>query len=62
MDQNSPQNWKFGVFYFNKNDDRIIVPKRYAELGWTLNFAHKAAVWGLIAIFIIIALSLILIK
>ena len=34
-----PLNYKWGVFYNNKNDVRIIVPKRARALGWTLNFA-----------------------
>jgi uncharacterized membrane protein len=31
---------KFGILYFNKEDRRIIVPKRIGFLGWTLNFAN----------------------
>ena len=33
-------NYKMGVFYFNKIDARVIVPKKEKMLGWTLNFAH----------------------
>ncbi|MCZ4222879.1 DUF5808 domain-containing protein [Pedobacter rhodius] len=36
----NPENWKWGMFYFNRNDSRFIVPKRVQVLGWTLNFAH----------------------
>lgn len=36
-----PQNWKFGLFYFNKADQRIIVEKRNPLFGITFNFAHK---------------------
>jgi len=25
---NDPSNWKFGIFYFNKNDKRIFPPKK----------------------------------
>jgi uncharacterized membrane protein len=32
-------NWKLGILYFNKEDKRIIVPKRIGFLGWTVNFA-----------------------
>lgn len=35
-----PENWKWGVFYFNKKDFRLIVPKRNPIMGWTFNFAH----------------------
>ena len=34
-----PNNWR-GIFYFNKNDSRIIVPKINPQMGWTLNFAN----------------------
>ena len=32
-----------GVFYFNKNDKRAIVPKVNNALGWTINFARPQA-------------------
>jgi uncharacterized membrane protein len=35
-----PKNRKFGILYFNKEDRRIIVPKRINILGWTLNLAN----------------------
>lgn len=34
----NPSNWK-GVFYFNRKDPRLIVPKLYPVMGWTFNFA-----------------------
>ena len=37
---NDSNNYKFGFIYYNKSDKRIIVPKKYPILGWTLNFAH----------------------
>ena len=40
MTSHSP--WRFGVFYFDKNDPRLWAPKR-TNLGWTLNFAHNAS-------------------
>lgn len=33
-------NYKLGIFYFNKSDERFVVPKRERALGWTFNFAH----------------------
>lgn len=33
-------NYKMGIFYFNKIDPRVIVPKKDKMLGWTFNFAH----------------------
>jgi uncharacterized membrane protein len=34
-----PLNWK-GPIYLNKKDSRIIVPKKYPGIGWTLNFGN----------------------
>lgn len=48
-----PDNWKFGIFYFNKADHRIFPPKRITQLGWTLNFAHWQAWLVLFGIFLI---------
>lgn len=42
LDDN-PKYWKFGVFYYNKNDKRIFVPKRIGW-GWTVNFASPESV------------------
>lgn len=39
-----PDNWKLGIFYFCRADQRMIVPKRIRGLGWTLNFARPLAV------------------
>jgi uncharacterized membrane protein len=47
-----PGNWK-GPFYFNRKDPRLLVPKFYPALGWTLNFASPYAYLTLILIFAI---------
>lgn len=39
-----PAHWKLGVFYFCREDARLLVPKRIAGLGWTLNFARPLAI------------------
>lgn len=36
-------NYKYGVFYYNQDDNRIIVPKRLKYMGWTLNFARPVS-------------------
>jgi uncharacterized membrane protein len=36
----NPDNWKWGVFYYNKLDKRIFPPKRISWTGWTVNFAN----------------------
>ena len=45
-----PSNWKWGIFYHNTNDPRVWVPKRNPVMGWTVNFAHRAAYWWLIGL------------
>ena len=35
-----PMNYKWGIFYFNRKDSRIVVPKRVRGMGWTLNFGN----------------------
>ncbi len=45
----NPNNWK-GIFYFNRSDYRIIVPKNNPYMGWTLNFASPNTWLFLIAI------------
>ncbi|UOB16460.1 DUF5808 domain-containing protein [Abyssalbus ytuae] len=49
-----PDNWKFGIFYYNKADKRIFPPKRNKYLGWTVNFANSTSVIVLIALVIAI--------
>jgi len=40
IEEENAENWKRRVFYFNKNDHRLIVPKRVKILSWTLNVVH----------------------
>ncbi len=42
-------NWRFGV-YKAPLDSRVWVPKPRKWMGWTLNFAHKAAYFWLAAL------------
>lgn len=39
-----PNNWKYGIFYYNKEDKRIFPPKRFAAMGFTINFANKKSI------------------
>lgn len=48
----NPKYWKCkGLFYFNKDDKRIIVDKPNPNYGTTLNFANKKAYLFLIGMF-----------
>ena len=44
-------NWICGVFYYNKEDKRILPPKKNASMGNTINFANPKS-----ALFMIVAL------
>ncbi len=50
-----PSHWKFGLFYYNKEDKRIFPPKRFG-FGWTVNFANPLSVSVFLLILIIIGL------
>lgn len=47
--------WKFGLFYYNKDDKRIFPPKRFG-FGWTVNFANPLSIIVFLIILIGIAL------
>ena len=60
-----PNNWKFGIFYFNKEDKRLLPPKRQEWMGWTVNFANLKSVLffiGMMSFFIFITLYIALNK
>ena len=53
----NPNNWK-GIFYFNRKDLRILVPKFNSLMGWTLNFASPYSyIWLIATILIIITFT-----
>ncbi|MEJ7681318.1 MAG: DUF5808 domain-containing protein [Segetibacter sp.] len=51
---NDPSNWKWGEFYYNKNDKRLFPPKRIKEFGWTVNFANPISVLAFLVLLILI--------
>lgn len=51
-----PENYKLGVFYFNKDDKRIFPPKRVKAMGWTVNFANPKSIGLFVALIIILFL------
>lgn len=55
--RNDPENYRWGILYFNPKDPRIILPKRIKEMGWTLNFANP---YSWLIIFSIITLAILL--
>jgi uncharacterized membrane protein len=51
------ESWYGGIFYYNKKDSRLFLPKR-TGLGWTINFAHPL---GIVLMILIIVLTITLI-
>jgi len=49
------ENWKWEIFYFNRNDSRFVVPKRTLGSGWTFNFAHPISFIVMALIFAVVA-------
>jgi uncharacterized membrane protein len=49
-----PSNWIWGIFYYNKEDERILPPKRIKQLGWTINFANPNSVFFLVILLIVL--------
>jgi uncharacterized membrane protein len=45
------EHWRWGVFYVNPDDPRLMVEKRLG-LGWTLNFGRPGS-WGLLALLLL---------
>ena len=53
---NDPNNWLWGLFYYNNKDKRIFPPKKIKFLGWTVNFSNPISVITLISIIVLIAI------
>lgn len=54
-----PNNWKLGIFYFNKMDKRILPPKRIKYFGWTVNFANP---YSYLTLLVIVLLAMVISK
>ncbi len=52
--QDDPKNWKLGIFYFNKEDKRLVISKRLNLFGWTLNFANPLSYIIMISLGVVI--------
>lgn len=58
-----PANWKWGVFYYNKKDKRLLPPKRIPAMGWTVNFANPLSILLLIiTVLVVIYITRLIIK
>jgi uncharacterized membrane protein len=57
----NPNNWIWGIFYYNKEDKRLLPPKKIAWMGNTINFANPKSVLfmiGALLFFTFIVLSI----
>lgn len=57
-----PDNWIWGLFYYNKKDKRILPPKKIAWMGNTINFASPKSVLfmiGALSFFVFVVLSIV---
>jgi uncharacterized membrane protein len=50
----NPQFYKWGIFYYNPEDDRVLVPKRIKAMGWTFNFAKPEVYHFMFIVLIVI--------
>ena len=51
----NPNNYKWGIFYFNPEDPRFFVSRRNIRIGWTLNFANP---YSYLIVFLIIIFAI----
>ncbi|MTH16932.1 DUF5808 domain-containing protein [Flavobacterium sp. LC2016-01] len=51
---NNPDNWIWGLFYYNPKDKRLFPPKRIKEFGYTTNFANPNSVFAIIILIVIL--------
>ena len=49
------ERWKAGIFYWNKDDASLILPKRFG-VGWTMNWARPAA-WAIVGGFTLASIA-----
>ena len=53
---NDPNNWIWGMFYYNPKDKRIFPPKKIAWMGFTTNFANTKSILAMVAVLLFAAL------
>ena len=49
-----PADWRWGVFYYNKQDPRLMPPKRIPASDWTFNFANPRSILLLVALLAVV--------
>lgn len=59
MDADEDALWKVGVFYVNRDDPSIMVPKRFG-IGWTLNFGNWRS-WLITVAFLVVTMGFVVV-
>ena len=50
LDFDDDARWRLGVFYLNREDPSVVVPRRFG-VGWAMNWGNPRS-WGLVALFV----------
>lgn len=58
LDFDDDERWRAGVFYVDREDPAIVVPKRFG-IGWSLNYGNPRS-WAALALFAIITVTFII--
>ncbi len=45
-----PANYRMGIFYYCRKDERLMPKKHHAGSGWEINYAHRSAPFLLISL------------
>jgi uncharacterized membrane protein len=59
---NDPDNWVWGIFYYNPEDSRLFIPKKIKEFGWTTNFANPNSIFTILLLFLLVAITIVCAK
>ena len=57
-----PSNYRWGGIYYCKADPRVIVPKRFKWMGWTVNFARPSVIPITLLLVAIVAAPVLLVR
>jgi uncharacterized membrane protein len=57
--ENDPDNWIWGMFYYNPKDKRSYFPKRIKEFGWHANYADPNYI---VIVLLLVAVIVVFIK
>ncbi|WP_329740154.1 DUF5808 domain-containing protein [Enorma massiliensis] len=50
LDYDDDELWRLGVFYVNREDSSVVVPRRFG-IGWAMNWGNPKS-WGLAALLV----------